>query len=277
MYHLTDVSSFPFEDPCVMLLASGQAIYEALENSVSTYPALEGRFPQVSNITFTFDPALPPNHRIAEPSSITIGNEPIDLTRNYKLVTRDYMARGKDGFTSLLGKSSGGQCEELVNDETGILISILLRQYFMSLKTLGVWSKWGKSMNRHWEHIHESLHCVSPVVEAAPRSPEWERARSPILGSKSPAVGLKRTGTVKSRPEGKFLDDSDDEEFVEDDGLDERTLRVMRMVMNKWRRLAGIDSAKSCDSLREGEFHVEWTRAIAPKVEGRINIVGVAA
>lgn len=35
-------SSFPFEDPVVVIQLKGKAIEEALENSVSAYPALEG-------------------------------------------------------------------------------------------------------------------------------------------------------------------------------------------------------------------------------------------
>ena len=44
------------------------------------------------------------------------------------------MARGKDGYEPLLVKSEGGEVEEVVNEENGVLISTILRQYFMSLK-----------------------------------------------------------------------------------------------------------------------------------------------
>lgn len=40
-----------------MLEMSGELILEALENSVSRYPAYEGRFPCVSNLRFSFDPS----------------------------------------------------------------------------------------------------------------------------------------------------------------------------------------------------------------------------
>ena len=35
---------FPFEDPVVVIKVTGNAILEALENGVSSYPALEGMF-----------------------------------------------------------------------------------------------------------------------------------------------------------------------------------------------------------------------------------------
>lgn len=45
---------FPFEDPVVVIRLSGQAIWDALENGVALYPALEGARP--------FPPILPPGH-----------------------------------------------------------------------------------------------------------------------------------------------------------------------------------------------------------------------
>jgi 2',3'-cyclic-nucleotide 2'-phosphodiesterase (5'-nucleotidase family) len=83
---------FPFEDPVVVLMATGQQIWDAIENGVSQYPALEGRFPQVSNIKFEFDPSREPRKRV---TSMSIGDGPVDLEKKYKLVTRGYMGRGK--------------------------------------------------------------------------------------------------------------------------------------------------------------------------------------
>ena len=138
---------FPFEDPVIVIKASGKAIWDALENGVSLYPALEGRFPQVSNIRFTFDPSRPSGSRIV---SAEIGGTPLDNDRIYVLATRGYMGRGKDGYRSLLVQPEGGECEELVSEENGILISAMLRQYFMSLTVLARWSRWGPSLDRHW-------------------------------------------------------------------------------------------------------------------------------
>ncbi|KAI0187030.1 hypothetical protein F4808DRAFT_466461, partial [Astrocystis sublimbata] len=46
-------------------------------------------------------------------------------------------------------------------------------------------------------------------------------------------------------------------------------MQVMRRVFGKWARLAGLKS-KVADELKAGEFEVDWTRAIAPRIEGRI-------
>ena len=86
------VNCFPFEDPVVVLKVSGKAIVEALENGVSNYPALEGRFPQVSNISFETDYSKSPHQRVG---NVHIGGEPVDEAREYVLATRGYMGRGK--------------------------------------------------------------------------------------------------------------------------------------------------------------------------------------
>jgi 2',3'-cyclic-nucleotide 2'-phosphodiesterase (5'-nucleotidase family) len=63
------LNCFPFEDPVVLLRAKGQAVLEALENGVSQLPALEGRFTQVSNISFRFKPDAPGGSRITSVES----------------------------------------------------------------------------------------------------------------------------------------------------------------------------------------------------------------
>ena len=83
---------FPFEDPVVFLRVKGQAIWDALENGVSLYPALEGRFPQVSGIEYEFNPSRPSGERIL---SVKINGETYEPEKEYTLATRGYMGRGK--------------------------------------------------------------------------------------------------------------------------------------------------------------------------------------
>ncbi|KAH7346208.1 5'-nucleotidase [Rhexocercosporidium sp. MPI-PUGE-AT-0058] len=249
------MNCFPFEDPCVVIKVTGQAILEAIENSVSLYPALEGRFPQVSNIEFEFDPSCPPNSRV---KYVNIAGKLLDKEKIYVLVTRGYMARGKDGFDSLLVKSEGGEAEEIVSEENGILISMIIRQYFMSLKILGKWKNWGRGMDRHWKGIQDSMHGVHPVIDPSD------------------------VNKTDDHPHGT-LDDSDDDSDVANAGLikhdaadetekQERQIQLARKVTRKWRRLAGLKGpSECCDAIQE--FSVDWTRAIAPRLEGRIKIV----
>ncbi|SPQ24076.1 92d2bbde-163f-4fa5-bdd0-e4ac3ffd95cd [Thermothielavioides terrestris] len=284
---------FPFEDPIVVIKVSGRAIWDALENGVSLYPALEGRFPQVSNIRFTFDPSRPPGSRIV---SAEIGGAPLDPGRVYVLATRGYMGRGKDGYRSLLVRSEGGECEELVSEENGILISTMLRQYFMSLTVLARWKRWGPALDRHWSRVAEGVHESHPVVGQPLGSPPAGDAREGRPGHETsaneasggggwaewtPARLRQRRASIPPML-GSAEDDSEDESAGEDGerarqrarDLD-RQLAVMRRVFRKWCRLARVHgkNIRTCDSLAESECDVGWTRAIAPRVEGRIRMV----
>lgn len=92
------VNVIPMHDPLIVLEVSGQTILDALENAVSAYPKLEGRFPQVSGISFAFDPLKPPYARII-PDLVQVADEWLDVKQNYSLCVKSYMRNGCDGFT----------------------------------------------------------------------------------------------------------------------------------------------------------------------------------
>ncbi|KUI63462.1 Trifunctional nucleotide phosphoesterase protein YfkN [Cytospora mali] len=282
---------FPFEDPVVVLKVTGKAIREALENGVSMYPALEGRFPQVSNIKFTFDPKKPVGERVLE---VDIAGDGYLPDKIYVLATRGYMGRGKDGFKSLLIQEEGGQAIEIVSEENGILISMMLRQYFMSLKVLDRWAQWGASMSHHWDqvvsNVTKSHPCIEPKkaplptptteVPVTPVSAHggkhgWEHFSPKNVRERRSSVGfLTERDTDVARddvsppPEPRSL-----EGIVEEDNDEESELRIMRKAFRKWCRKAGV-RATAVDGLEENEVDCDWTKAISPKVEGRIRIVG---
>lgn len=136
------VAILPMLDETVVLEASGQVVLDALENGVCKWPALEGRFlqvsrpafrkqrlsgssvplwltsehrrhlalfSQVSGVRFDFDPANPPGKRVVL-DSVFVGGRPLDLQKTYKLATKAYMALGKDGFDCLLGLKVNVAC-----------------------------------------------------------------------------------------------------------------------------------------------------------------------
>ena len=263
------MTCFPFEDPVVVIKVKGKAILEALENAVSLVPALEGRYPQVSNIFFEYDPRLPAGHRILWTD---IGDDPLNLEKEYVLATRGYMGRGKDGYDSLLVRSEGGEAEELVSEENGILISMILRQYFMSLKVLGRWRRWGPSLHRHWTGVHEEM-------SEGIRDPGLvEHAQTTSMHNMHKNHHHHHHGH-RTQVNGYLVDsDTDDEgdhvHHVPSEAEErERKGHLMRTVSRKWMRLAGIQHrhvATADDD--EEEFLPHWTRGIAPKLEGRIII-----
>ncbi|EED20999.1 5'-nucleotidase, putative [Talaromyces stipitatus ATCC 10500] len=200
LLRLKDVlNCFPFEDPVVVLKVTGREVVEALENGVSQLPALEGRFPQVSNITFEYTASSPPGSRI---NWVKLGGEPINYKQHYTLATRGYMARGKDGYTSLLVQSEGGEIEELVSEENGMLISAILRQYFLSLKVMGKWRRMSKSLHKHWDGVHSRLHAQIGGSWIKTPSPAVER-KEPNMSSHFPAnsAAFKTTTTTTTTVE----------------------------------------------------------------------------
>lgn len=283
------MNCFPFEDPCVVILCKGGQIVEALENGVYTYPALEGRFPQVSNIEFTFNPSKQPGQRC---SDVGIGGQPIQTNKQYKLATRDYMVRGKDGFTSLMLEGKGGTAKSLVSDENGLLLSIVLQQYFMSLKVLGRWRQFGKDMDDHWKKVQTDLDKVQPVHSVgkseAPQADDkvvvstdvprvQERALSDGASRRLP-VGPAQSNSEQISEKALGTDsESEDENNIPADLVSERELHISRKVMRKWYRLAGLrGTATLCEEQGE-DFAVPWTKGIAPRLEGRIKMIGVSA
>ncbi|KAK0642155.1 Metallo-dependent phosphatase-like protein [Cercophora newfieldiana] len=271
---------FPFEDPVVVIKVKGEALKDALENGVSLYPALEGRFPQVSGIEFTFDPSQKPGARITD---VSVAGSPLDTSRTYVLSTRGYMARGKDGYKSLLVVPEGGSCEEVVSEENGMLISAILRQYFMSLKVVGRWKMWSPSLERHWGRVGGCVPVVTGSAANSPVSPKVGGRPAPPQRKDSWAewtperLRQRRTGTGISADDESSSEDEDGDRSEDGDGrLVDRELAVMRRVFHKWCRLAGVNG-RACDSLTEEEVDCAWTRAIAPKVEGRIRMVGAEA
>lgn len=310
---------FPFEDPIVVLKVTGKAIREALENSVSLYPALEGRFPQVSNIKLTFDPTRPAGDRVTDVDIAGDGYLPDKL---YVLATRGYMGRGKgrfsfvrtyskkksdtkltltiDGYKSLLIEEEGGQAVELVSEENGIIISMLLRQYFMELRVLDRWTHLGPHISQHWHKVIDKVAISHPVLPPTKHTPNpspvtaskdsshetahssWEhwtpakirQRRSSVAPLTESETDVNRNGDVppvRPPPPERELSGITEEE-------EERELKIMRKMFRRWCRKAGVNSM--CDTngqLKEDEVDCDWTKPIAPQVEGRITMIGAAA
>jgi hypothetical protein len=69
-------------------------------------------------------------------------------------------------------------------------------------------------------------------------------------------------------------DSEDDDADLPEAPAKERQLRIMRTVMRKWRRVAGLPGHADMCEQKGDEFAVPWTRGIAPRLEGRIRMVG---
>ncbi|CCM02861.1 uncharacterized protein FIBRA_04973 [Fibroporia radiculosa] len=163
----------PFEDPVVALELDGESIWDALEQSLSTWPAQEGRFPVISGFRVSWDSRRPPGQRVlgvwllqepsgsvsvsrsaspspspstsmtslqsnksatsgaSTPSRALADGEVVARTREgrkYRIITREYMAQGHDGFGALNGQ------RYLVDDESGQMMSQIVRKYLLGCR-----------------------------------------------------------------------------------------------------------------------------------------------
>ncbi|XP_067120161.1 snake venom 5'-nucleotidase-like isoform X1 [Centruroides vittatus] len=141
------VTLLPMMDPLAVVIATGYQIWQALENGVSQYPKLEGRFPQVSGVIFAFDPSKPPGKRI-DPSFIKIGDEYLDLEQKYRLATKNYLCQGKDGYDVLK------DCEVVLGDEESPELRTAVQNHFESIKIV-------MGTVNHRSRHRQSLVCLS--------------------------------------------------------------------------------------------------------------------
>ncbi|HEV8352958.1 MAG TPA: 5'-nucleotidase C-terminal domain-containing protein, partial [bacterium] len=85
----------PFGNIVTKVAIRGAAVRAALENGVSQWQQVAGRFPQVSGLQFTFNPDRPAGSRVL---SVSVGGRPLDDGATYTVATNDFMLRGGDGY-----------------------------------------------------------------------------------------------------------------------------------------------------------------------------------
>ena len=120
------VKVLPMVDEMCVLEIDGKTLKEALECGVSMWPRLEGRFPQISGMRFEFDGTKPPGNRVTK---VTVAGNGLDLSRTYRLCTKEYIAGGKDGYVML------PRCKVVLDGETCPVLPTMVRNYFRALST----------------------------------------------------------------------------------------------------------------------------------------------
>ncbi|EJD33726.1 hypothetical protein AURDEDRAFT_177193 [Auricularia subglabra TFB-10046 SS5] len=129
----------------------GEAIWAAMEGALSKWPAQEGRFPIVSGLRVEWDSRKPPGSRVLSikvEASAERPNEPGDQTphpaaqwrdlerrkggEKFRVVTREYLAQGHDGFEPFKGYPY------LIDDENGIIMSTIVRRFLLGSQYIHV-------------------------------------------------------------------------------------------------------------------------------------------
>ena len=86
----------PFDNYIVAIKLTGKQIREALEHGVSAVEEEEGRFPQVSGLSFKYSASNKRGSRVKE---VLIAGQPIDPgQQEYIVATNDFLAAGGDGY-----------------------------------------------------------------------------------------------------------------------------------------------------------------------------------
>ncbi|XP_069950309.1 mannosylglucosyl-3-phosphoglycerate phosphatase isoform X3 [Cherax quadricarinatus] len=118
----------PMLDPLLVLGVTGETLLEVLENGVSQYPKLEGRFPQVAGLQFVFDPDAEPGSRLIR-DLVKVGDEYLNPEAVYRFVTKAYMKQGRDGYNMLI------DCPILQDEEQCPMLSTSIQNHFAAIKT----------------------------------------------------------------------------------------------------------------------------------------------
>jgi 2',3'-cyclic-nucleotide 2'-phosphodiesterase (5'-nucleotidase family) len=133
----------PFDNYIVAIKLTGQQIRDTLEHGVSAIEEGEGRFPQVSGLTFTYDRKGPKGKRVKE---IFIAGKPLVADKEYTVATNDFLAAGGDGYKAfgdsvksskdyaVIGGAMKGR--KLVYSDSGRWLRDVIIDYIKDQKTI---------------------------------------------------------------------------------------------------------------------------------------------
>lgn len=215
--------------------------YGATKDDLCSRLLMVGRFPQVSNISLVFDASRIPGSRIV---SCKIGGEDVIPDKKYTCASRGYMVQGGDGYKAFTVESGA---EEVVDEENGILIPTIFRQYFTSLKVVGKWRTSGV-FRQFYGGLKQSM------IQAG-------QLESNVAGGDG--------GGGNDGGNDQSGDGGGSGAYQEAHKQGEQVPELVRKAGKKWARVAGLRSAPD-----GGEIVADWTRSVAPVVEGRIQRIG---
>lgn len=115
---LTIKAALAFDNTLTVLRLSGDQLLAAMENSVSRYPAADGRFPQIAGMTMEYDPSQPGiqgQASVTTPSrvrnlvvtrtngstvALVVNGVAQNLNETFVLATNSFTATGGDGYAA---------------------------------------------------------------------------------------------------------------------------------------------------------------------------------
>ena len=106
------LSVLPFGNVVFTVSINGAELKTMLENGVSKMPVVDGRFPQISGLCFTYDIALAAGSRVVSAVRQAAGGSctgaPIDLmaASTYTIAQNDFTASGGDGYPNVYARGA---------------------------------------------------------------------------------------------------------------------------------------------------------------------------
>jgi 2',3'-cyclic-nucleotide 2'-phosphodiesterase (5'-nucleotidase family) len=110
----------PFGNIVTSIELTGAQLKEALENGVTNVEDGAGKFPQVSGLSFVYDPSAPAGARLVE---VVVGGAPLDETRTYTVAINDFINEGGDGYEVF------ASAPQLITEATGPLLATVVVDY----------------------------------------------------------------------------------------------------------------------------------------------------
>lgn len=94
----------PFDDTIYVVNATGSELMQMLEHAVHHYTGDRGQFMQMSGIRVVYDMSKKPGHRVQSADVLCAQCDipsfsPIDLHKQYGVITSDFILNGGDGYT----------------------------------------------------------------------------------------------------------------------------------------------------------------------------------
>ncbi|KAJ7197224.1 Metallo-dependent phosphatase-like protein [Mycena pura] len=227
----------PFEDPIIVVELDGATIWDALESSLETWPAQEGRFPVVSGLRVSWDSRRKPGERVfgvwllQEIEDTESGHDsaighstprlvdaaPIQRTtdRTYKIVTRQYMAEGHDGFLALK------RGKHLIDDEGGQIMSALVRRYLMGSHFVNTMTRLAETEVAHLHPMTKSA-VVQEKARQSRAASQWKHAVHLALRWKRSSTHYQDRFKVCNLESMKSIDPCDGEKMRKGEQLTEQ-------------------------------------------------------
>jgi 2',3'-cyclic-nucleotide 2'-phosphodiesterase (5'-nucleotidase family) len=104
----------------VLVRITGAQVLAALENGFSELGRSSGRFPQVSGLTVTVDPAAPVGRRVV---AVRVGDADLDPARTYTVAANNFMLAGGNDYGML------AEGKTVVGATDGTLVANVVMSY----------------------------------------------------------------------------------------------------------------------------------------------------